>query len=265
MEEYKTFLTTAPDNAAFTQMKVVAIIAINGLLRLNELVHFDWANISEGSVEDKSVAGTIEQKQIVQLQVCRSKRSGPRQMKKFIVSDPLSVGILLKYMNSFEDKSGRLFRKLKPDLSPSKMPIGQSSISSYPEKIAEFLKLAESDKFSSHSFRHTGASILADDGATVLQLQQAGGWESSSIAQAYVEEGTHSRLQIAQRFEHSSPSEKSSNVKSSTSVSSVRNENIQLPSISIGDGSSNNHIYIGYPTSSLPITLSTKEHESKEI
>jgi hypothetical protein len=29
MEEYKTFLTTAPDNAAFTQMKVVTIIAIN--------------------------------------------------------------------------------------------------------------------------------------------------------------------------------------------------------------------------------------------
>ena len=125
-------------------------------------------------------------------------------MKKFLVSDPLSIEILTRYMSSFDDKSGRFFRKLKDDLKPSLQPIGQMTISNYPQKIAEYLQLPEADKYTSHSFRHSGASILADEGASVLQLQQAGGWESSTVAQSYVEEGSHSRLQISQRFEASS-------------------------------------------------------------
>ena len=114
-------------------MKVVSIIAINGLLRLNELVSFDWNNISLVSVDD----GT-ESVPNIQMSVTRSKRTGPKAMKKFLVSDSLSIEILTRYMNSFDTKTGRFFRKIKDDLTPSMVPIGQGMISSYPKKLQNF-------------------------------------------------------------------------------------------------------------------------------
>ena len=53
-EQIVSFLRDAPNDASYMQMKVVSIIAINGLLRLNELVSFDWNNISLVSVDDGS-------------------------------------------------------------------------------------------------------------------------------------------------------------------------------------------------------------------
>lgn len=159
-------------------------------------------------------------------------------------------------MNSFEEKSGRFFLKLKNDLKPSRSPIGQNTIASYPQKMAEFLQLPEAEKYTSHSFRHSGATILADAGATVMQLQQAGGWESSSVAQSYIEEGATSRLQIAQRFEDTTSSSsitKRSRTAVSTSSSKASDTLSMMPTISISSGSSNNHIHvnIGYPPISI--------------
>ena len=50
------------------------------------------------------------------------------------------------------------------------VPIGQGMISSYPKKIAEFLQLPDPNQYTSHSFHHSDAKILDDDGATVMQL-----------------------------------------------------------------------------------------------
>jgi len=232
-------------------------VAINGLLRLNEIVSFEWSNISLGSIDEGS-----ESTPMIQMSVLRSKRTGPKAMKKFLISDALSTEILTRYMNSFDIKTGRFFRKLNENLKPTMSPIGQKTISIYPQKIAEFLHLPEADKYTSHSFRHTGASVLADDGATVMQLQQAGGWESSSIAQSYVEEGVHSRMQIAQRFEDSTSASSVTKKSRTTIGSSSKMNDIHIsslmPSISIGAGSSNNHIHvnIGYPQASVDAATS---------
>jgi hypothetical protein len=48
------------------------------------------------------------------------------------------------------------------------------------------------------------SSILADDGATVLQLQQTGDGKVVRSLQSSVEEDIHSRMQISRRFEASS-------------------------------------------------------------
>ena len=52
MEQIVSFLRDAPNDASYMQIKVVSIIAINGLLRLNELFSFDWNNISLVSDDD---------------------------------------------------------------------------------------------------------------------------------------------------------------------------------------------------------------------
>ena len=103
-----------------------------------------------------------------------------------------------------------------------------------------------------------------------MPLQQVEGWKSSTIAQSYVEEGTHSRMQIAQRFQASTSS--SSVTKRNRTVcsssSSAANDNVWslTPTISIGAGSSNNqiHVNIGYPPSTVTSGSSIAEEESKE-
>jgi len=125
-ESITTFLGDTPDDALYTQIKVVSIVAINGLLRLNEIVSFEWSNISLGSIDEGS-----ESTPMIQMSVLRSKRTGPKAMKKFIISDALSTEILTRYMNSFDIKTGRFFRKLNENLKPTMSPIGQKTISIY--------------------------------------------------------------------------------------------------------------------------------------
>jgi len=72
-EQIASFLRDAPNDASHMQIKVVSIIAINGLLRLNELVSFYWNNISIVSVDDGS-----ESIPNIQMSVTRSKRTGPK-------------------------------------------------------------------------------------------------------------------------------------------------------------------------------------------
>ena len=45
-EQIVSILRDAPSDASYMQIKVVSIIAINRLLRLNELVSSDWNNIT---------------------------------------------------------------------------------------------------------------------------------------------------------------------------------------------------------------------------
>jgi len=71
-------------------------------------------------------------------------------------------------MYSLCSKSGRSFRKIKDDLTLSMVLIGQGMISSYPKKnFYNYLTQI--------NHRHSGATILAENGATVMQLQQSGG------------------------------------------------------------------------------------------
>jgi hypothetical protein len=156
-------------------------------------------------------------------------------------------------MNSFaeDDKGGRFFRNLLPTLKPSKTPIGSNTLAKYPEKIGQFLKLPDCSRFTSHSFRHTGASILADEGASVMQLQQAGGWESASVAESYVQESNNSRLQIAKKIV--STMESNQVVMSSTTSTSLMTETQKPRSLSSFPGfsisnSSLTHVVINYGT-----------------
>jgi hypothetical protein len=83
------------------------------------------------------------------------------------------------------------------------MPIGEHKISSIPKLIAGFLKLPggpEYLEYKSHSFRHSGATILSEDGISPLNLQQAGGWHSQAVAQSYVESTTSSAISTSKRM-----------------------------------------------------------------
>ena len=56
------------------------------------------------------------------------------------------------------------------------------------QKVAKFNGLPDSECFSSHSFRRSGATALVNAGATTDQLMVSGGWDSDRVARGYIQE-----------------------------------------------------------------------------
>lgn len=61
--------------------------------------------------------------------------------------------------------------------------IGRNKISEIPQAIASYLNLPNSKLYTGHCFRRTGATLLANSGASTTMLKQLGGWKSTGIAQ----------------------------------------------------------------------------------
>ena len=78
--------------------------------------------------------------------------------------------------------------------------IGKSWFYAYPKTIAAALELPDSETYSGHSVCHTGATIIADNGATVMELQKYGNWKSPTVAKRYNGESMKSKKKFASVF-----------------------------------------------------------------
>jgi integrase len=56
-------------------------------------------------------------------------------------------------------------------------------------------------KITSHGVRRSGATNLAENGATVSQLKDIGGWKSDSVVQHYINSTTNFKRATAILFE----------------------------------------------------------------
>jgi integrase len=72
-----------------------------------------------------------------------------------------------------------------------------NTLASYPKKIAEFLKLESPISYTSHAFRRSAATWMADNGIDLINLKRFGGWKSDSVAQGYVAESVGNKTKIA--------------------------------------------------------------------
>lgn len=66
--------------------------------------------------------------------------------------------------------------------------VGCHSISTVPKKGATFLSLKNPESYTGHSLRRSSASMLVEGGGDLLTLKRHGGWQSSNVAEGYVEE-----------------------------------------------------------------------------
>jgi hypothetical protein len=141
----------------------------------------------------------------------------------------------MAYIDLYETKTGRFFRKLDDNLKPMNRPIGISMVSVFAREIAVFLMLEEPTEFSSHSFRHSGATALADQGLSVIELQRAGGWSSAAVAESYVETNDNARLKVARKLQSNS---------TQVNVPSVENRLKMMTSSSTTSTSTHPHVSI---------------------
>ena len=68
----------------------------------------------------------------------------------------------------------------------------------YGKRIAELRNLTDPEKYTSHCFRRSAASQLAEEGATATESRTAGNWKSKEAAMGYV----HSSLRMKRNLSH---------------------------------------------------------------
>ena len=54
-------------------------------------------------------------------------------------------------------------------------------------RFKDILGLPEKS-LTTHTFRRSGATVLANNGASLIQLKRAGRWTSSTVAEGYIEQ-----------------------------------------------------------------------------
>lgn len=82
----------------------------------------------------------------------------------------------------------------------TKQNIGINTFGSMPQVVAKFLKLANPETYTGHSFRRTSTTLLADSGADLLTIKRHGGWKSSAVAEGYIENSVGNKKRIGQRI-----------------------------------------------------------------
>lgn len=85
----------------------------------------------------------------------------------------------------------------------TKQVIGKNKFAMMPRLIAEYLELPNPTEYTSHSFRRTSATLLADAGADITTLKRHGGWKSAQVAEEYIEDSINHKMRIENLIEES--------------------------------------------------------------
>ena len=75
--------------------------------------------------------------------------------------------------------------------------MGRNTIGAVPKLIAIDLGLENSEKFTSHRFRRSSATALADSGATSTSLKRQCRWKSDTVALGCIDQSKHHKMDVA--------------------------------------------------------------------
>ena len=132
-------------------------------------------------------------------------------------------------------------------MKATKQVIGRNTLSQYPKTIATFLQLEEPEKYTSHCFRRTAATFLADAGFQVMDLQRAGGWKSKSVAESYVTESQHNKLKIASNIANNTITATNNQSVSNTETCNTPINNVSIDMANASNSYNNTTINIYLP------------------
>lgn len=207
--DINNFLLDADDYTWLLE-KIVLVLGILGACRRSEL----WS-LTVDDFEDS------EKNILVSLRNTKNKKD-----RKFLIPKtglPFDAyGLYKKYINlrprNFDNpkffigyKKGKCVKQI----------VGIHTIGSVPQKIAKFLNLENPERYTGHSFRRSSATMLAENGGDLLSLKELGGWESSTVAETYIEKSVSKRMKITNQLFHDSSKNNVSLVDTNICHSSV--------------------------------------------
>lgn len=204
--EIEKFLNEAPDDE-YLLMKVALIMGISGACRCDELVNLKIENIQDKGKYFHVVLPDTKTKK---------SRSFTILEEGFPVNP---INLCKKYMSlrPKNTSSSRFFVFYKNGRCTSQC-VGINTLSKIPSRIAMFLKLEEPALYTGHCLRRSSATLLANAGANMTTLKRHGGWKSSTVAEGYLEESVHNKIQIAEKIQGSNASASSSTISSCTDM-----------------------------------------------
>lgn len=186
-EDFHTFIVSAPDEI-YLLHKVVLIIGIAGALRGIEIFQIKNADV-------------VDNGNVLQIEVRDTKNHTDR---RFVVvnSERIKyVDILKKYASLRpESRTDERYLVAYKNGKCVNNPVGIHKIRGIPCEAAKFLGKTDPQLYTGHALRRTGATILADSGATLVQLKQHGGWKSSTVAEGYVDQSNSTKMDAANRI-----------------------------------------------------------------
>jgi len=226
--ELNDYLHRAPNDDNHLWRKCAMILAVYGFSRKTELTNIHF----------KDVRFSADNRALI-VEVSRLKSNGAKETSSFAVTDELCVNIVRNYMSCFdrEERTGRFFRSLKNGKA-TKQPVGVNTLAKVPNHIAMFLGKPNADAFTSHCFRRTAATLLAESGASLPLMKIAGGWKSSTVAENYIAKSELTKRKISDRIslgksaeddeENDEPPNKRSNTASTSSQAHGPEQSVTL-------------------------------------
>jgi len=192
--ELNRFLLEAKEH---TMEKLVALIGLNGALRCEEIVKLDFNEVKKLPGESYRIFISSS-----------SKTDQAGIGFNFIVdSQPIPCRNLVSMLDEYignvskdtgeNPPTGRFFRQFRNG-KYTKQPLGKSFFQRVPKSIALFLGYSdeEANKFTTHWMRRSAASWLANNGASVVQLQKFGRWKNPKMAEHYVDNSDTQKKQL---------------------------------------------------------------------
>ncbi|KAJ3644169.1 hypothetical protein Zmor_026841 [Zophobas morio] len=167
-EEIKTFLQEA-DDGEYLFEKVALIFGIAGACRKAELCAMRFDDIQD--------CGNVLNIVIPDSKTHEERRFG-------VVNEGFGVNTI------------DLYRRYVA-LLPTNSPLRNNTFGKIPRKIATFLKLENPAKYTGHSFRRSSATLLVNAGGDITSLKRHSGWESTKVAESYIQESFGERVKIA--------------------------------------------------------------------
>lgn len=224
-EEITKFLESSP-NETFLQHKLVVLFSIYGGLRCSEITYLMWEDIR---VEDEKIY----------IELKSSKTDRNNESFTFICTKNKTSSMCpLNYYNMYcervSDKVGRFFRKFRNGKC-TKQPLGIKFFENVCKEIAVYLNLEENTRYTSHSLRRTGATFLAENGASIEEIKNYGRWKSTTVMEGYINKSEKMKTNIADTiFKKDNKSDVSFSTNTGGScVINIESSNVTINNITI--------------------------------
>lgn len=85
----------------------------------------------------------------------------------------------------------------------TKQPVGINKFGALAREVATFLKLPNAACYTGHCLRRSSATILVDAGADITALKRHGGWQSTAVAEGYLDHSLNNKMDTANKILHS--------------------------------------------------------------
>ncbi len=184
--EVLAYLRKADDTPLNVRNKIIMLFGIFSLGRMEEITYLNWEDVTEDEVNHAFN---------FVLKRCKTRGKETKEQRFFLPFTVYGYDVrsLIEKHRKNGDGCGRLWRR-----NNSEKELGRTTIAETPRVVAKFLKLQNAEKYTGHGLRATGATWMADHGATELELMQAGNWKNPNIAREYIRQSLASQRRRTQ-------------------------------------------------------------------